>query len=205
MCIRDRNNILANPFRTTSGSTSVIIDFAQHNIAVGDSITIANATAVGGIPASDLNKSHTVTSVTTNSITITVATSASSTTRGGGNSATLDTFIIVTNPIETTASSATVKVHYASHGLANSDTISLSGIDDVGGLDRSLLNKSHTVVDASNTDYFTITLTQSASNSEFGGGSSGVLERPVKATSTVNYGSPLSLSLIHISEPTRPY
>ena len=54
------------------------------------------------------------------------------------------------------------------------------------------MNKSHTVVDASNTDYFTITLTQSASSSEFGGGSSGVLERPVKATSTVNYGSPLS-------------
>ena len=192
VAVTQRNNILANPFRTTSGSTSVVIDFAQHNIAAGDSITIANATAVGGIPASDLNKSHTVTSITANSITITVATSASSTTRGGGNSATLDTFIIVTNPIETTASSATVKVHYASHGLANSDTISLSGIDDVGGLDRSLFNKSHTVVDASNTDYFTITLTQSASSSEFGGGSSGVLERPIKATSTVNYGSPLS-------------
>ena len=190
--VTQKNNIIAKPFKTTSGSTSLIIDFAEHNIAAGDTITIANATAVGGIPASDLNKSHTVTSVTENTITITVSTSASSTTRGGGNSATLDTFIIVTNPIETTASSATVKIHYTSHGLANGDTITLSGIDDVGGLDRDLFNKSHTVVDSSNADYFTITLTENASSTEIGGGSSGVLERPVKATSTVNYGSPQS-------------
>ncbi len=65
----------------------------------------------------------------------------------------------------------------------------MEGLDDVGGLDRSLLNKSHTVVDASNTDYFTITLSETATASEFGGGSDAVLERPVKATSTVNYGS----------------
>ena len=68
----------------------------------------------------------------------------------------------------------------------------MSGIDDVGGLDRDLFNKSHTVVDSSNADYFTITLTENASSTEIGGGSSGVLERPVKATSTVNYGSPQS-------------
>ena len=80
-------------------------------------------------------------------------------------------------------------MHYAAHGLANSDTITLAGLDDVGGIDRSLLNKSHTVVDASNANYFTITLSESATASEFGGGTDGVLERPVKATSTVNYGS----------------
>jgi len=187
--LTQKNIILANPLKTTSGSTSLVIDFAEHNIAVSDSITISGATAVGGVPTSDINKAHTVTAITANTVTIVVSTTATSTARGGGDAVLLDGFTIRTNPIETTASSATVKVHYASHGLANSDTITLEGLDDVGGLDRSLLNKSHTVVDASSTDYFTITLSESATTSEFGGGSDGVLERPVKATSTVNYGS----------------
>ena len=189
VAVTQKNIVLANPLQTTSGSTSLVIDFAEHNIAVSDSITISGATAVGGVPASDINKAHTVTAITENTVTVVVSTTATSTARGGSDAVRLDGKIIRTNPIETTASSATVKVHYRSHGLANSDTITLEGLDDVGGLDRSLLNKSHTVVDASNTDYFTITLSESATASEFGGGGDSVLERPVKATSTVNYGS----------------
>jgi len=189
VAVTQKNIVLANPLKTTSGSTSLVIDFAEHNIAVSDSITISGATAVGGVPASDINKAHTVTAITENTVTVVVSTTATSTARGGSDAVRLDGKIIRTNPIETTASSATVKVHYRSHGLANSDTITLEGLDDVGGLDRSLLNKSHTVVDASNTDYFTITLSESATASEFGGGGDSVLERPVKATSTVNYGS----------------
>ena len=73
--------------------------------------------------------------------------------------------------------------------MANGDTITLEGLDDVGGLDRSFYNKSHTVVDASNTHYFTITLSQTASTTELGGGTQGILTKPVKATSSVKYGS----------------
>jgi len=189
VAVTQKNIILANPLKTTSGSTSLVIDFAEHNIAVSDSITISGATAVGGVPASDINKAHTVTAITENTVTVVVSTTATSTARGGSDAVRLDGKIIRTNPIETTSSSATAKVHYRGHGLANSDTITLEGLDDVGGLDRSLLNKSHTVVDASNTDYFTITLSETATASEFGGGGDSVLERPVKATSTVNYGS----------------
>ena len=189
VAVTQKNIVLANALKTTSGSTSLVIDFAEHNIAVSDSITISGATAVGGVPASDINKAHTVTAITANTVTVVVSTTATSTARGGSDAVRLDGFIIRTNPIETTASSATVKVHYRSHGLANSDTITLEGLDDVGGLDRSLLNKSHTVVDASATDYFTITLSESATTTEFGGGGDSVLERPVKATSAVNYGS----------------
>ena len=189
VAVTQKNIVLANALKTTLGSTSLVIDFAEHNIAVSDSITISGATAVGGVPASDINKAHTVTAITENTVTVVVSTTATSTARGGSDAVRLDGKIIRTNPIETTSSSATVKVHYRSHGLANGDTITLEGLDDVGGLDRSLLNKSHTVVDASNTDYFTITLSQSATASEFGGGGNSVLERPVKATSTVNYGS----------------
>tara|TARA_R100001440_G_scaffold26239_2_gene42698 strand:- start:3670 stop:5439 length:1770 start_codon:yes stop_codon:yes gene_type:complete len=189
VAVTQKNIILANALKTTSGSTSLVIDFAEHNIAVSDSITISGATAVGGVPASDINKAHTVTAITANTVTVVVSTTATSSARGGSDAVRLDGKIIRTNPIETTSSSATVKVHYRSHGLANSDTITLEGLDDVGGLDRSLLNKSHTVIDASNADHFTITLSESATASEFGGGGDSVLERPVKATSTVNYGS----------------
>ena len=190
VAVTQKNIIIGKPLKTTSGSTSLVIDISEHAFGVGDTFTISGASATGGIPASDINKSHTITAVTNNTVTVVVSTSATSTVIDGGSSVRLDEKIIRTNPIETTSSSATVKVYYSSHGLANGDTITLEGLDDVGGLDRSLLNKSHTVVDASNTDYFTITLSESATSSEFGGGSDGVLERPVKATSTVNYGSP---------------
>ena len=189
VAVTEKKIILANPLKTTSGSTSLVIDFSDHNIGVNDSITISGATAVGGVPASDINKSHTVASITENTITIAVSTTATSTARGGGLSVKVDEFNIRTNPIETTSSSATVKVHYAAHGLANSDTITLEGLNDVGGIDRSYLNKSHTVVDASNADYFTITLSATATSSAFGGGADGVIEKPIKATSTANYGS----------------
>ena len=46
---------------------------------------IIGSTDVGGVPASDLNKSHTVASVpNANSFTVTVATAATSTAVGGG-------------------------------------------------------------------------------------------------------------------------
>jgi len=177
VAVTQKNIIIGKPLKTTSGSTSLVIDISEHAFGVGDTFTISGASATGGIPASDINKSHTITAVTNNTVTVVVSTSATSTVIDGGSSVRLDEKIIRTNPIETTSSSATVKVYYSSHGLANGDTITLEGLDDV-------------VVDASNTDYFTITLSESATSSEFGGGSDGVLERPVKATSTVNYGSP---------------
>ena len=138
------DNILANPLKTTSGSTSLVIDYAEHNIGVSDSITISGASAVGGVPASDINKAHTVTAMTQNTVTVVVSTTATSTARGGGSSVLIDDFGIRTNPIETTSSSATVKVHYTSHGLANGDTITLDNIDDVGGLIVVFL-KNHTL------------------------------------------------------------
>ena len=54
-------------------------------MAAGDTVTIIGCTDVGGIPASDLNKTHTVASVpNANSFTVIVATTATSTAVGGG-------------------------------------------------------------------------------------------------------------------------
>ncbi len=90
VAVTQKNIILANALKTTSGSTSLVIDFAEHNIAVSDSITISGATAVGGVPASDINKSHTVTAITENTVTVVVSTTASSTARGGSDAVRLD-------------------------------------------------------------------------------------------------------------------
>ena len=75
-----------SPFvATTSGSTTVTFHHTAHGLAVGDTVVIIGCTDVGGIPASDLNKSHTVVSVpNANSFTVTVATAATSTAVGGG-------------------------------------------------------------------------------------------------------------------------
>lgn len=75
-----------SPFvATTSGSTTVTFHHTAHGLAVGDSVTIIGSTDVGGVPASDLNKIHTVASVpNANSFTVTVATAATSTAVGGG-------------------------------------------------------------------------------------------------------------------------
>ena len=75
-----------SPFvATTSGSTTVTFHHTAHGLAVGDTVVIIGSTDVGGVPASDLNKSHTVASVpNANSFTVTVATAATSTAVGGG-------------------------------------------------------------------------------------------------------------------------
>jgi len=75
-----------SPFvATTSGSTTVTFHHTAHGLATGDSVTIIGCIDVGGVPASDLNKTHTVASVPdANSFTVTVATTATATAVGGG-------------------------------------------------------------------------------------------------------------------------
>jgi hypothetical protein len=116
---------LANPLKTTSGSTSLVIDFAEHNIAVSDSITISGATAVGGVPASDINKAHTVTAITENTVTVVVSTTATSTTRGGGDAVRLDGYYDNHQSNRNYIFFCYCKSALRSHGLANSDTITL--------------------------------------------------------------------------------
>jgi hypothetical protein len=77
-----------NCIDTTNGSTTVNINITAHGCLVGDYITIAGATDVGGIPSAILNAEHTVTSVTdNNNFKITVSTAATSTVTGGGGTA----------------------------------------------------------------------------------------------------------------------
>ena len=73
-----------NPF-TTNGTTTVTVTHTAHGLTTGNYVSFSGATAVGGIPAVNLNKSFSITYVNANSYTIT-SSLASSTTTGGGAS-----------------------------------------------------------------------------------------------------------------------
>lgn len=86
----------SNPIATTNTSTTVTVTYTGHGLAIGDRIKLAGATATGGVPAGDLNIEHIVTGApTANTFTITVNTSATSTTTGGG--ASVDIFKQITD------------------------------------------------------------------------------------------------------------
>lgn len=73
-----------NPLTTTIGSAVVTVAHTGHGLISGHSITLAGLTAFDGIPAGELNATHTVTVVTANSYTITVTTTATAGGSGGG-------------------------------------------------------------------------------------------------------------------------
>ena len=72
----------ANPF-TTNGTSTVTVTHTAHGLTTGQYVSFSGATAVGGIPAVNLNKSFAITYVGVNSYTITSSTASSSTTGGG--------------------------------------------------------------------------------------------------------------------------
>lgn len=82
--IRKTSTLAANQFAATNGSKNVVVTDNAHGAIVGDFVVVSSATAVGGIPVGDLNATQTVTAVTTNTWTFQVATTATSTTTGGG-------------------------------------------------------------------------------------------------------------------------
>lgn len=61
---------LTDPLTTTSGSGTITVAHPSHGLVTGNTITIANATAVGGVPAALLNVTFSITYVNANSYTI---------------------------------------------------------------------------------------------------------------------------------------
>jgi hypothetical protein len=77
-----------NCIDTTNGSTTVNINITAHGCLVGDYITIAGATDVGGIPSAILNAEHKVTEVPdNNNFKFVVSSAATSTVTNGGGTA----------------------------------------------------------------------------------------------------------------------
>jgi hypothetical protein len=143
----------ANCISTTNGSNVVTINYANYGGIDNDFVTISGATAVGGIPASELNAEQQITYVDLDTFTFTVNSAATSNVAaGGGNAITmafqiqtgLDVFIqgtgwgagtwptyiqtSLTNPFTCTSPSTTVTVTQTAHGLANGNAVYFNSI-----------------------------------------------------------------------------
>jgi hypothetical protein len=75
-----------NPLSVVNASPTVTVTQAAHGLATGDTITLAGATAVGGITPSG---AYQVTVLSASSYTITHGSNATSTTTGGGSAVTV--------------------------------------------------------------------------------------------------------------------
>ena len=149
--IRQRNYTasLTNPFTTniTAGTEDeVSVADTAHGAQAGDLVYFTGATAVGGVPADELNTRHVITSITdANNYIITVTTNATSIATGGGTVTAeyyINTYALGTDPF-TANGTTTVTVTANSHGALNGDFVTFSGAT---GTYASILNaefKSH--------------------------------------------------------------
>jgi hypothetical protein len=169
------NNII----KTTNGSNVITIDYANYGGISGDFVTISGATAVGGIPADQLNAEHQITYVDLDTFTFTVASNATSTATGGGTAIVmafqiqtgLDTFIVgtgwgagtwpsyinttLTNPFTAASIGVSVlTVTQAGHGLTSGDYVYFSSISaDACGINRLVLQKAFPITVTSSSTY----------------------------------------------------
>ena len=93
-----------NCISTFLGSATIVVNLgAAHNAATGNSITIAGVTGtVGGIPDSEINATHTITVVDSDTFTFEVTTPATSTVgAGGGTAITISFGLLPGNEINT--------------------------------------------------------------------------------------------------------
>jgi len=99
--------ILINPIATTDTSTTITITDAGHGAKEGDFVVITGAAQTGGIDAETLNRKagFQITSITTNTYTITSPTAATSTvSAGGGNAVAFGYLIGIDNGLGTQSS-----------------------------------------------------------------------------------------------------
>jgi hypothetical protein len=169
------NNII----KTTNGSNVITIDYANYGGVSGDFVTISGATAVGGIPATELNAEHQITYVDLDTFTFTVSSNATSTATGGGSSITmafqiqtgLDVFVTgtgwgagtwptyvnttLTNPFTAAGIGVSVlTVTQAAHGLTSGNYVYFSSISaDACGINRLVLQKAFPVTVTSPSTY----------------------------------------------------
>ena len=172
--IRQRNytTSLSGPFDTTNASTAVTVNDTAHGAQAGDLVYFSGASAVGGVPAAELNTRHVITSVTNaNAYVITVTTAATSTASGGGGTVAaeyyINTYLLGSDPFATTSGSPTVVVTASTHGAINGDFVTFSGATAVAGL--TLNGEFQLTYLTSNT--YSITASSNASSTTTGGGS----------------------------------
>jgi hypothetical protein len=161
-----------NMFSTTNGSNVVTVTLPNYGGVTNDFVTISGATAVGGIPAAELNGEHQITYKSVTQFTFVTTTSATSTVAAGGGTAITAQFQVntgldveiagtgwgagtwpsyvattLTNPFTAAGVGVSVlTVTKTGHGLTTGDYVYFSSISaDACGINRLVLQKAFPV------------------------------------------------------------
>ena len=179
-----------NPFVVTSGSPTITVTHSSHGLSVGDRVTYAGSSAVGGITPNSVEMVI-ASVVDTNSYTVNFTSNASSGATGGGSSVTFTanngTQTLGSNPFSVSNTSSTITVAHTSHGLVVGNFVTFSGSDAIGGLTPNSVEMQ--VVTVPDANSYTVTFTSAATGTVSGGGGSSVTANYSKFYSVWKYTS----------------
>ena len=170
-----------NCITATNDSTTIIVSYANYGGISNDFVTISGATAVGGIPAAEINGEHQITYIDTAQFSFTVDTAATSTATGGGAAINLvfqintglDVAVAgtgwgagtwpvyvnttLTDPFTATGAGVSVlTVTQTAHGLTTGDYVYFVSIaSDACGINRLVLQKAFEIT-VTGVDTYTI-------------------------------------------------
>jgi len=179
-----------NPFVVTSGSPTITVTHSSHGLSVGDRVTYAGSSAVGGITPNSVEMVI-ASVVNANSYTVAFTSNASSGATGGGSSVTFTanngTQTLGSNPFSVSNTSATITVAHTAHGLVVGNYVTFSGSDAIGGLTPNSVEMQ--VVTVPDANSYTVTFTSAATSTVSGGGGSSVTANYSKFYSIWKYTS----------------
>ena len=180
----------SNPFVVTSGSPTITVTHSSHGLSVGDRITYAGSSAVGGITPNSVEMVI-ASVVNANSYTVNFTSNSSSGATGGGSSVTFTanngTQTLGSNPFSVSNTSATITVAHTSHGLVVGNYVTFSGSDAIGGITPNSVEMQ--VVTVPDANSYTVTFTSAATSTVSGGGGSSVTANYSKFYSVWKYTS----------------
>lgn len=162
-----------NPITTVSGSKTITIaDTSASRLVAGENVTLSGAADTGGIGAAEINTTHIVRSISGSTFTVTVATTAATSSVSGGGAS----VVRATGLIQLTKSS---------HGLSNGDRIKVAAAATTGGVTDTVINAEHIIrnVAANTLDFMT---TGTATSSVSGGGGASTTYRKQIAAGAQN-------------------
>lgn len=150
----------SDPFGTTSGSKIVtLLTFMTPFLEIGDTVTITGVLAtVNGIPAGNLNGTHTIINIIGNAAVFEVATAANATgfpTLGANPNLAYKKMLVT----------------HTAHGLTTGDRVKISGDSGtVGGIPNTDVNGEHVIVVGTVDEYAFMVNTTPTSFANGGGG-----------------------------------
>jgi hypothetical protein len=164
-----------NPFVVTSGSPTITVTHSSHGLVVGDRVTYAGSSAVGGITPNSVEMVI-ASVVNSNSYTVNFTSNASSGATGGGSSVTFTanggTPTLGSNPFTVANESATITVSHTAHGLVVGNFVTFAGSAAIGGITPNSVEMK--VVTVPNANSYTVTFTSAATSTVSGGGGASV-------------------------------